>query len=113
MPGRDLPARSQANTRALGFGRVEGHEQILRVDDPGTVIDDLEFTLALMQPAAQANGGSPDGIGLQRVLYQVDQRLLEVHRIAEYFTVRKGSHLERLARKETLELAGELRNGEQ
>src|SRR5882672_6048561 len=102
MACRDLAAQNQADTCAFGLGRVEGNEQILRVADAGTLIDNLEFTLALVQPAAQSNGGSALGIGLHGILDQVDQRLFEVNRVAEHGALRKGRDLESLAGEEAL-----------
>ena len=88
MPGRDLTTQDQADAGPTGLGRVEGDEQVLRVADAGTVIDDPELTLALVQVAAQLHSGSPGWTGFHGVLDQVDQRLLEVDRVAEATRVR-------------------------
>jgi len=90
MPGRDLTTQESGGCRRHRVGRVEGTNRFCGVADAGTVIDDLELTLAVVQVAAQLNGGSPGWICSTAFFDQVDQRLLEVDRVAEHGPCGKG-----------------------
>jgi hypothetical protein len=83
VPGTDLPAKNQPDTRSGGFGRIKGHEEILGVADTRTAIGDAKFTLAIDQMATELDGTGSGQVGLHGILDQIDECLLDVYRIAE------------------------------
>src|SRR5688572_7845989 len=100
MLRRDLPAENQPDPRPLGLRRVEGNEEIVGVADARAMVGDLEFDLPVAQLATHLNGRSSGRIGLESVLDQIDQRLLQMHGIAEHHHVGEGHDLERLSGKD-------------
>ena len=74
MPFGDLAAEDQADARPARLRGEEGHEQVRRICEPGTLIVHGDFQAAARLLPAHVHGAAADfEIGVGGVSQQVDQ----------------------------------------
>lgn len=84
---RDLPAKNEADSTARGLRREKGNKEIPRLRDSRSVIVDPDQDGGRVPPPAEADsrllgtGAALLERGIDRILDQVDQRLLYLGRV--------------------------------
>ena len=78
----DLAREHEADAAAARLGREERHEEIVGVRDAGAAVLHLEDDGVLAAQGAELDGGRALGRRLDRVPDEIDERLLDLVRVA-------------------------------
>lgn len=81
MRFKNLPRQHKADAGATGFGREERHEKVFRVRQAAARIDDFNAQFTVVALPADAYFAAVRQGRVNRILEQIDQRLLDLVRI--------------------------------
>ncbi len=93
----DLPRERETDSRAIGLGRVERHEQIRGVGEAGALVADPHIELAVPRFPADLDRTRVER-RVHRVPHEVDEQLIELSAIRLDRHVRTSADRDRPAR---------------